>query len=514
MLLSPYWNQIAFAWSLTLLNTTVLGSVILLGTLLLNQFAKRSSTEFRFSLILFALMSFLLLPVLTNIMPVTATNSAPVGVGGQKYLNREAPFPKNLSPQIYLRNNDSKESLGPFCAGFLLIWLIGATIVGLRICCGIFGMYRLLRMADRQESTPEDWFPDLPNRIAILPELHMPVTCGLFSPWVLLPAKSRDWSMEQRQAILRHEAAHIRRRDNLTNLLAQIIVALYWFNPLVWLAWGQLRINREKACDDWVLRSEIKPSTYAGILLDAIRANNRSHFQNQNQVALYFNTKGEERLRHVLNSAVNHQILSTKAKVLMLLLTVILLIPLSTFQLLAADDNPPIANNSDQKILPQISLNGNIVAVKLIFADKRTQLFTCFATEVPIGWPEKGVRNNFSSGFGYRIHPILKKRTLHSGIDIRSKLGTQIVAAADGKVIKAEFRAGYGNTVIIKHSHFTTLYAQLSEIKAKVGADIKQGELIGYSGKSGMATGPHLHYEIHYQTRPIDPQPFLDAGLK
>jgi murein DD-endopeptidase MepM/ murein hydrolase activator NlpD len=514
MFLLPYLNQVSFAWSLKIINTSVLGSIILLGTLIIIHLAKRSSAGYRFLLIFLALNSFLILPVMSDFILVIPANSVRALVNGQKIFNQETTSQNIIKPQIHLKNNNSKETAFTFWISLFLIWLLGVMFVGLRVCCGILGMYRLLRRADHHESVAIDYRQSLTIRIVIHPKLSMPVTCGLFSPRVLLPENSRDWPTEQRQAVLYHEAAHIKRRDNLTNLLAQIIVAIYWFNPLVWLSMNQLRINREKACDDWVLYTKIKPSTYANILLEAVRANNRSHSSKQNSMALYFNSKGEERLKHVLNSTVNHRILQTKTKTLMLLFAVILFIPISTFQLLAADDSTPIADNSYQEILPQISLNGKTVAVKLFFGDKCTQLLTRSATEVPIGWPEKGVRNKINSSYGYRIHPILKKRRLHSGIDINSGLRTPIVATADGKVIKAGFMASYGNTIVIEHPDFTTLYAQLNEIKVKVGDDIKQGKLIGYSGKSGINTGPHLHYEIQYKANPLDPQPFLDASLK
>ncbi len=506
-----YLNQTAFTWFLTMINTIVPASIILLGALMINRLAKQSSAGFRFFLIFLALSSFLILPTIADLIPDMPLASSFSFINRHPNINRENSFQDIAKPRILLKNNNSNETPLTLWTTLFLIWFLGVMGIGLRVSCGVLGMYRLLRATGEHEERMFNWPKDLTVRVATHPKLQIPVTYGLFFNRVFLPLNSRDWPMEQREAILCHEAAHIARRDNLTNLIAHIIASFYWFNPLVWLALNQLRINREKACDDWVLHTAIKPSHYAGILLEAIRANN--HSKMQHPAALYFNSKGEERLKHILNSEVNHQLLSTKAKVLMLLVTVILLIPLSAFRLLAAGDNPPIADSSYHEILPQISLNGNAVIVNLIFDDKSTQLFTCSSTEVPIGWPEKEVRNNYSSGFGYQIHPILKKRMLHSGIDIRSKPGTPIVAAADGRVIKAKFMAGYGKTVIVEHSHFATLYAQLSEIEANVGDDVKQGQLIGYSGKSGIATGPHLHYEIRYQSTPMNPQPFLETGL-
>jgi beta-lactamase regulating signal transducer with metallopeptidase domain len=100
----------------------------------------------------------------------------------------------------------------------------------------------------------------------------MPMTWGLRRATVLIPAGAEDWPVDQLDAVLRHELAHARRRDTLTQLWADIACAIYWFNPLVWLAAYRLRVEREHACDDEVLASGSKPSDYATQLLDMTRA--------------------------------------------------------------------------------------------------------------------------------------------------------------------------------------------------------------------------------------------------
>ncbi len=98
-----------------------------------------------------------------------------------------------------------------------------------------------------------------------------------------------------------------------------------------------------------------------------------------------------------------------------------------------------------------------------------------------------------------RWHPVLGKKRPHRGVDYSAKIGTPIKAAGDGKIIHRGRKGGYGRTVIIQHGQrYTTLYAHLSRYnkKAKSGSRVKQGQIIGYVGKSGLATGPHLHYEF------------------
>jgi murein DD-endopeptidase MepM/ murein hydrolase activator NlpD len=104
-----------------------------------------------------------------------------------------------------------------------------------------------------------------------------------------------------------------------------------------------------------------------------------------------------------------------------------------------------------------------------------------------------------SSGFGARFHPIFKNWRAHTGVDFAAPRGTRVLAAADGHVISAGSRGGYGNAVEVRHGGgITTLYAHLSGYASgiRAGARVRQGEPIGYVGSTGYATGPHLHYEF------------------
>lgn len=122
--------------------------------------------------------------------------------------------------------------------------------------------------------------------------------------------------------------------------------------------------------------------------------------------------------------------------------------------------------------------------------------------------------NGITGKFGWRTHPILKKREFHRGLDLRAKLKTPIIAPADGVVEYAGFHkdSGFGYLVILNHNYgFKTNYAHLNKkMVVKSGEFIRKGQLIGYTGSSGLSTGPHLHYEVRFIARPLDPQPFLD----
>ena len=118
-------------------------------------------------------------------------------------------------------------------------------------------------------------------------------------------------------------------------------------------------------------------------------------------------------------------------------------------------------------------------------------------------WPARGA---FTSGFGLRRHPIFGIRRMHTGVDIGAPRGATVQAAADGRVIFAGWFGGYGKIVIIDHGGgISTLYAHLSQILTEDGRGVRQGEIIGRVGSTGYSTGPHVHFEVRVNGRPIDP---------
>lgn len=118
-----------------------------------------------------------------------------------------------------------------------------------------------------------------------------------------------------------------------------------------------------------------------------------------------------------------------------------------------------------------------------------------------------------SGKFGWRIHPILKRKEFHRGLDLRAKKMTPVIAPADGVVEYAGYhkKSGFGNLVIIDHNFgFKTSYAHLSKkFPFKAGDFVKKGDIIAYTGSSGLSTGPHLHYEVRFINRPLNPQNFI-----
>jgi murein DD-endopeptidase MepM/ murein hydrolase activator NlpD len=127
--------------------------------------------------------------------------------------------------------------------------------------------------------------------------------------------------------------------------------------------------------------------------------------------------------------------------------------------------------------------------------------------DAPSLWPLEG---RVGSGFGERQDPINGEGAFHAGIDIDAPIGSPVRAAADGDVTVAGMNAGYGREIMLDHGHdVLTLYGHLSAIAVVTGQHVIRGQVIGYVGQSGRATGPHLHYEVRVHKVAVNPHKYL-----
>ena len=126
-----------------------------------------------------------------------------------------------------------------------------------------------------------------------------------------------------------------------------------------------------------------------------------------------------------------------------------------------------------------------------------------------LGWPVPS-STRITSPFGYRIHPILGIRKLHTGIDIAASTGSSVVAAGPGTIIKAAWNNSYGYMVMIDHGGgIVTLYAHNSVLKVKTGDSVTRGEQVALSGSTGASTGPHVHFEVRVNGEYKNPMNYL-----
>jgi murein DD-endopeptidase MepM/ murein hydrolase activator NlpD len=180
-------------------------------------------------------------------------------------------------------------------------------------------------------------------------------------------------------------------------------------------------------------------------------------------------------------------------------------------EVLSGKSNPKILTLIKKKLL-KIKHNINVVAESqdLIINELNTKEF--MLSSIPSILPIKNfdLKNKKISGFGYRKHPIFKVIKMHTGIDFPTNVGVPIYSTGNGKVIKIEHKInGYGKNVTVDHGYgYKTLYAHMSKMVVKLNQRIKRGEVLGFVGNTGDSTGPHLHYEVIYNGKKINPLPF------
>lgn len=199
----------------------------------------------------------------------------------------------------------------------LSAWLIGAAAVLLRLVTGLAAVQWLSRRTDRIEHAP--WLPlarTLATQLGLAQVVFrrsavaaMPMAWGILRPAVVMPADADAWPAERLRIVLLHELAHVKRRDCLTHMLAQISCALYWFNPLAWVAARHLRMERERACDDLVLAAGTRGSDYADQLLQIARRTRDGRFPRlfgAASLAMAQRSQLEGRLMAILDPTVPH----------------------------------------------------------------------------------------------------------------------------------------------------------------------------------------------------------------
>lgn len=147
-------------------------------------------------------------------------------------------------------------------------------------------------------------------------------------------------------------------------------------------------------------------------------------------------------------------------------------------------------------------IENSLKSVESMVNQQRLQL-----AATPVIWPTRGYLSGF---FGNRIHPFTGRLEFHYGLDIATQLGNKVVASADGVVLVAERREYIGNVVIIDHGFgYVTSYGHLSGFNVREGQRIRRYDVIGYVGTTGRSSGPHLHYEVRYFNKPMNPTDFI-----
>ncbi|MCX7045526.1 MAG: hypothetical protein NTX50_08600 [Candidatus Sumerlaeota bacterium] len=223
----------------------------------------------------------------------------------------------------------------------IMIWLAGACVFLAPMIIGAISLRRIRRRARRIENGVwADLLRDLSSglllrrRVTLLQSADnmMPMTWGVLRTKILLPAEAAVWPLERKRAVLAHELAHVLRWDCLTQMLAQAARAIYWFNPLAWLAWRRLAAERERACDDLVLMCGAKASDYAEHLLTLATGLRSDMILSAAAIAMARPSRLEGRLLAILDKNRKRQALTRIAIILAFVIIAACVVPLSVLQ--------------------------------------------------------------------------------------------------------------------------------------------------------------------------------------
>lgn len=320
-----------------------------------------------------------------------------------------------------------------------------------------------------------------------------PFTLGILRPRVYLPD---DLQGTARQAVLLHEQTHIRRRDPLTKPLFYAVACLHWFNPLAWLAFCAFERDMEAACDEAAVRGRPLPerNAYCESLL---------HFAVQGRSipgSLAFGQGSvKERIVHLLHyRRLGAGALAVCAAVVGLSVTACMVRP-QVEDAPATAAPPATAETAEPTPAPAPTSVPAVVAAALPTLDNaaNSPRFIC------------PVKYKYISRFATNGH---------RGDDLCAAEGTEIYAAADGVVLAAQEHYSWGNFVEIDHGadanglRWSTLYAHMQSCAVQVGQTVTAGQVIGYVGSTGNATGNACHFEMQVNGTLVEPRYFTAYG--
>jgi len=163
------------------------------------------------------------------------------------------------------------------------------------------------------------------------------------------------------------------------------------------------------------------------------------------------------------------------------------------------------------KLAKQLAIQSESLDEIVKLAKNKEEMLASIPAIMPV---KKGTLTRMASGYGMRMHPTLKYRKMHEGMDFSAKKGTPIYASGNGIVIRATRSATYGNVVYIDHGYgYVTRYAHMNKLKTSKGKKVKRGEVIGLVGNTGRSVAPHLHYEVRYNGRALNPMGYYFGNL-
>jgi len=398
---------------LTILLSLSAKSIVVLSTAaFLDHFVRKATARLRHMLWCAALWSLLILPFFSGDLhllrvPVLPSNLAN-NISAQKPTSEDESSGTITSTSEIARTASSQVDLSApeqnfsFPSIIFSIWLLGVLLVVVRFVVGIAMVRSLVSRASELTGTWSKLLSELSQHIGLKRPVRllrsdrgvMPMTCGGLSATVLLPVGADEWSSDRRRVVLLHELIHIKRRDILTQTVAHLVCALYWFNPLVWLALKKMRTEQEWACDESVVATGVAAPDYAGHLMEIARAFRSNAMSTAATTGMAASTQLQDRLCAILSPG--HQHLWSVRTIAATAVMGFVLVSTAVVQLVPAQsqDDLPYSNVVHDRIrveqsdgLAQIKQRSAKVAV--IIDKDRASEETPLATPTPLDQPSK-----------------------------------------------------------------------------------------------------------------------------
>lgn len=354
-----------------------------------------------------------------------------------------------------------------------------------------------------------------------------------------------EFQKKRMKDVLLHEQIHADQGHSVDLLFIGFLSILQWFNPFIYLFKRALVETHEFQADQAVIRQGIDQNQYQRLLLEHARSVvmtgltssfNQSIIKNRLKMMNKIKSSNKAIIKYLMvfpvvffvgiifaisqdkiEDSINEVIHVTKDGDSLFGDTdfAIVDLPEDDRYNFHADE----MWSSDHKF---VRMKGNVKlesfdksitvnAANVLINKEERKLFAFTDDYIPSLSPiDVSAYKKITSGFGMRMHPVLKKEMMHNGMDFSAETGTPIMSTANGTVRSAEYANAYGNRVIIDHgSGFSTSYNQMEKYIVEGGQKVKKGEVIGYVGSTGLSTGPHLHYEVMKDGKYVDPADYL-----
>lgn len=374
-----------------LINLTLKTSLILALTGLLSVLLQHSSAALRHWVWSMAFLGVLVFPILSSVLPAWQLQVLPTAfnkeidtqvVGFEQGLpvsgpNRQTNLsglplqPASPTGQQAIVSNTSMPpksqlegnwfSTIDWAVWVFFAWIAGVLFVLIRTLFEISGVAWIARKGEVAGS--QAWrrtIRKLKNQSGIKRPVSavfsrytaIPLTFGMLRPVILLPKSAEKWPERQKQTVILHELAHVKRHDYITNLITHFVCALYWYNPLIWIAARQLQVERERATDDYVLRAGTENIDYANQLLAIASPLTRRSDFGCGVIAMAKHSQIKKRMQHILAQKIRRHSLTRVSAIVAIFAVAAIIIPLAVVHLQARQDSH--TNNSLQELIADL----------------------------------------------------------------------------------------------------------------------------------------------------------------